>query len=127
LRDAVEDVAGLGAALAAVGTGDLAYARDFAEERDIRFPLLVDETSASYRAVGTLKASKRQLLNPRLAVASAATVARGHVQGKPGRAPMVLGAAHVIRPDGTVAYAWVNDDFDDNAPVGDLLQAVSAG
>jgi peroxiredoxin len=121
LRDAVDDIRSADATLAAVGTGDLEYARHFAQERDVTFPLMVDETSASYRAVGTRKGSKAGLLNPKLAVSGAKAIATGNVQGKSGRAPLVLGAAHVIRPDGSVPFAWINDDYDDNAPIGDIL------
>jgi peroxiredoxin len=121
LRDALDDIRAADVTLAAIGTGDLDRARHFAAEREITFPLLVDDTSASYRAVGTRKGSRIGLLNPALALSGARAMAAGNRQGKPGRATLVLGAAHVIRPDGSIPYAWINDDFDDNAPIEEIL------
>jgi hypothetical protein len=117
------DVLAAKVTLAAVGTGDLDYARHFADEQDIAFPLLVDEASLSYRAVGTKKGSLLGLANPKVLLSGAAAVRGGNRQGRPGRAPLVLGAAHVIRPDGSVPYAWVNEDVADNAPIADVLAA----
>jgi peroxiredoxin len=124
LRDAVDDIRTTGATLAAIGTGDLDYARHFAEERGIDFPLMVDETSTSYRAVGTRKGTKRGLVSPKVLARGAQAVAGGNLQGKVGRAPMVLGACHVIRPDGSVPFAWINGDFADNAPIDEVLAAL---
>lgn len=122
----MEDVRGADAALAAVGTGDVAYARHFAEERDIRFPLLVDDERRSYKAVGTKRGRMIDLAKPAIVRAGAAALARGHLQGRTGPAPMVLGAAHVIRPDGTVPFAWINDDVSDNAPLAEVVAALEA-
>ena len=42
--------------------------------------------------------------------------AAGEVQGKTGPHPFLFGAAHVIAGGGTLVYAWVNQDYHDNAP-----------
>jgi peroxiredoxin len=124
LRDAVDDLTERDLALAAVGTGDLDYALDFVEQQRITFPVLVDEAGDSYRAVGTRKAAKTALLNPRLLGSGARAVAGGNRQGRPGPRPLVLGATHVIRPDGSVPFAWVNDAFDDDPAVAEVLAAL---
>jgi peroxiredoxin len=124
LRDAVEDIAALDASVAAIGTGDLDYARSFAAERGVTFPLMVDEASSSYRAVGTEKGSKIGLLNPKLALSGARAMAAGHTQGRSGPKQLVLGATHVILPDDSVPFAWINDDYDDNAPIDEVLAAL---
>jgi peroxiredoxin len=124
LRDHVEDVRDADAALAAVGTGDVAYAEHFAEEHDIRFPLLVDDERRSYKVVGTKRGRAVDLAKPSVVRAGAAALARGRLQGRTGPAPMVLGAAHVIRPDGSVPYAWINEDVADNAPLDEVVAAL---
>ena len=96
MRDALEDLTARAATLTAIGTGDVAYAQAFAEEQGITFPLLVDDASVSYRAVGTRKGRMTAIANPRLLAAGARATAEGHRQGAPGRAPLVLGATHVI-------------------------------
>ena len=121
LRDHSEEIDRRGVGIAAIGTGDLMYAQDFAEDKRVNFPLFVDDAKASYKAVGTRKGSTRSFLKPRLIASAARVTAQGHIQGKLGPAHMVLGATHVILPDGSVPYAWVNDDFDDNADFGKAL------
>lgn len=120
----MDDILAANVSLVAIGTGDLDYARDFIEQQHIAFPVLVDDRSVSYRAVGTKKGSVLQLANPRLLVSGAKTMAAGRRQARSGPKPLVFGAAHVIRPDGSVPYAWINDDFDDNAPISDVLASL---
>lgn len=124
MRDALDDVTARAATLTAIGTGDVAYAQAFAEEQGVTFPLLVDDDSVSYRAVGTRKGSMRAMANPRLLAAGARATAEGHRQGARGRAPLVLGATHVVLPDGQVPFAWLNDRFDDDAPIPEVLAAL---
>jgi peroxiredoxin len=110
--------------VAAIGTGDLRYARDFAEDQRVNFPLYVDDAKASYKAVGTQKATLRSGLKPRVLASGIRATAKGHIQGKLGPAHLVLGATHVIMPDGRVPFGWVNDEFDDNADFGEALAAL---
>ncbi|HWH33558.1 MAG TPA: AhpC/TSA family protein [Egibacteraceae bacterium] len=124
LRDHKAEIDRRDVAVAAVGTGDLMYARDFAEDKRVNFPLYVDDAKASYKAVGTRKGSARSFAKPRVIASAARVTAKGHIQGKLGPAHMVLGATHVIRPDGSVAFAWVNGDFDDNADFAEALRSL---
>lgn len=124
LRDHSQEIARRGVAVAAIGTGDLMYARDFAEDKGVDFPLYVDDAKASYKAVGTRKGQARSFIKPRLIASAARVTAQGHIQGKLGPAHMVLGATHVIRPDGSVPFAWVNSDFDDNADFAEALSTL---
>lgn len=124
LRDHMDTLDEIDVALAAIGTGDIAYAQHFAEEQGIAFPLLVDDERRSYKAVGTRRSSVLDLARPSVVLASAKAMASGHLQGKTGPAPMILGAAHVIRPDGSVPYAWINDDVADSAPIDEIIAAL---
>jgi peroxiredoxin len=126
LRDHVEETQELGLTLAAVGTGDMAYAEEFAKEREVDFPLLVDNDLETYGIVEARSATAVGLFRPSVMGSAARAILKGNLQGKIGRAPMLLGATHVIAPDGTVPYAWINGDFSDNAPIGEVIAAVRA-
>lgn len=121
LRDHRPEIDQLGIAVAAIGTGDLMYARDFAEDQRVDFPLYVDDPKASYKAVGTKKSTLARTMKPSVLASGARAMAKGHRQGKLGPAHMVLGATHVILPDGSIPWAWINDEFDDNADFGEAL------
>lgn len=125
LRDHTDELARRDVAVAAVGTGDLMYARDFAEDKRVNFPLYVDDAKASYKAVGTRKGSLRDSFKPRVMARAAAVTAKGNLQGKLGPAHLVLGATHVIRPDGSVPFAWINEDFADNADFTEALASLA--
>jgi peroxiredoxin len=124
LRGHRSEIDRLDVAVAAIGTGDLMYARDFAEDQRVDFPLYVDDAKASYKAVGTKKSTLARTMKPSVVASGIRVMAKGHRQGKLGPAHMVLGATHVIRPDGSVPFAWVNDEFDDNADFGEALASL---
>lgn len=124
MRDHEDEVSAAGGTVAAIGTGDLDYARDFRDSREIGFRLLVDPALATYRAVGTKKGTLLGLAKPAVLAAGARITAKGTLQGKPGPAPLILGATHVLHPDGSVPYAWINDDYADNAPIPDAIEAL---
>jgi peroxiredoxin len=115
-----------GASIAAVGTGDAVMARVFRDEQGIAFPLLIDVELRSYHAVGTGWGSLGQLAKPSSLAAGWRALRGGHRQGRTGKHPLILGATHVIRPDGSVPFAWVNADFADNAPIDMALAALYA-
>lgn len=124
VRDREADFTDRGAALAAIGTGDVAYARDFKAERALGFPVLVDPDLVTYRAVGAQRGTLRDLVSLGNARSGLRALRRRQLQGRIGPHPLIFGATHVIEPDGTVAFAWVNDDFGDDAPVAEVLAAL---
>lgn len=124
MRAVEGDIVQAGAGIAAVGTGDPAYARDFKATSDITFPLLVDDTHASYRAVEAGRTSLVGLASPKVVARSLGAMTRGARQGRPGKSPLLLGATHIIHPDGTVPFAWRNDEVSDTAPVDAVLAAL---
>lgn len=125
MRAVEDDITRAGASLAAVGTGDPAYARDFKATADIAFPLLVDDEHVSYRAVEAGRTSLIGLARPNVVARGVRALAQGNRQGRPGRAPLLLGATHVLRPDGTVPFAWRNDDVADIAPTAAILAVLA--
>lgn len=121
LRGEEAAIARAAAGVAAVGTGNPEMARAFRDERRITFPLLLDFGLHSYRAVGAGRGTLVQLVKPTTLAGGLRGVRDGHRQGRTGKHPLILGATHVIRPDGSVPFAWRNTDFADNAPVEEAL------
>ncbi len=126
MRAHEEEIAGAGAALAAVGLGDRVYAAHFRAETGIGFPLLVDEERRAYRAAGLKSGSLLHVLRRDNARARARASAAGHRQRRMGRDPFQLGASFVFAPGDRDLYVHLSVTFGDHAPVGELVAAVSA-
>jgi len=124
LRDHEQEFRDEGATLAAIGLGDLQYARAFREEAGIDFPLLVDERREAYRAAGLRNASLLHLLRPENAVARKRARAAGARQHRLGKNPFQLGGSFVFGPGNVDLYVHISQTFGDNAAVGDLLSAL---
>lgn len=119
--DHEQAIARTGAQVAAVGTGTAQAARDFRAQRDIAFPLLIDESLETYRVVQAQRTGLAQLVSPAMMRAGLRAFRGGHRQGRTGKHPLTLGATHVICPDGSVLFAWQNADPGDSAPVEEAL------
>jgi len=113
-----------GAGLAAIGLGDVGYARAFREESGIGFPLLIDVERAVYRTAGLKKASLLHLLRRDNFAARKRAQAAGHRQHRLGKDPLQLGGSFVFGPGNVDRFAHVSETFGDNAPVERLLAAV---
>jgi peroxiredoxin len=126
LRAREGDFRAAGANLAAVGLGDRAYARAFRDEQGIAFPLLVDEAREAYRAARLRTGSLLHLLRRDNARARARARGAGHRQARLGKNPFQLGGSFVFAPGDRVLFAHASATFGDNAPVEDLLRAVTS-
>lgn len=124
LRDHEDQIRAAGVGLAAIGTGDLRYAEHFKAERQIDFPLLVDDELLTYRLIGARRGGLKQLLALPTLTAGIRTLSHGRLQGRTGPHPMQFGATHLIRPDGSVPYAWLNDNFADDPPLPEVLRVI---
>ena len=113
-----------GARLAAIGLGDLAYARAFRDESGIGFPLLVDAEREAYRAAGLRSASFRHLLRRDNFAARRRARAAGHHQDRTGQNPFQLGGSFGFGPGNVDRYAHVSATFGDTAPISALLAAL---
>jgi hypothetical protein len=113
-----------GAALAAVGLGDRAYARAFREEAGIGFPLLVDDKRQAYEALELKNANLFHIFRKDNAVARARAKARGHAQHKLGKNPFQLGGSFVFGPGDVDRFAHISETFRDNASMESLLGAL---
>lgn len=114
----------LGAAVVAIGTGDVKYAAEFKKEFDLPFPVLSDDQVVSYGVVGAKDTNLVNWVKPGNLMSVAATMRAGFSQGRPGNHQRYLGATHVFWKGGKVAYAWLNDDFSKDAPLTDVVTAL---
>jgi len=130
LRDHQEQLSAAGVSVAAVGTGDAPVAREFKVKYGLKFPVLVDDALLSYRAVQVKRSSQLNWVNPKVLTASVRALSSGAISGiaSPiGKHADFLGATHVIRPDGSVPFAWINDDFGDNSDVDEVVEVALTG
>lgn len=113
-----------GARLAAIGLGDMNYARIFREETGIGFPLLVDEERLAYRAAGLGVANILHIFRSDNMAARRNARRNGHRQQHLGRSPFQLGGSFVFFPGNRDVYAHVSKTFGDNASISELLAAI---
>ena len=113
-----------GASLAAIGLGDVNYARAFQEETGITFPLLIDEQREAYRALGLKKASLLHLFRKDNALARKRAKAGGHRQHKLGKDPFQLGGSFVFGPGNVDLLVHISETFGDNASPESVLEAI---
>ncbi len=124
LREHEQEFRDKGAVLAAVGLGDLAYARSFREETGITFPLLVDEHLKAYRAAELKTANVFHLLRRDNARARTKARAAGHRQHKIGQNPFQLGGSFVFGPGDVDRFVHISKTFGDKASPAELLSAI---
>lgn len=113
-----------GAKLAAVGLGDLHFARQFIAETGLTFPLLVDDKREAYRAVRLKEANIFHLFKSANTEARKRAKAAGHRQHGIKKNPFQLGGSFVFGPGNTDRFAHVAETFGDNAPISLLLAAL---
>jgi hypothetical protein len=113
-----------GANIAAIGLGDVNYARLFRADTGIDFPLLIDEQRRAYEVAGLKQANVLHIFRSDNAEARKRAKARGHKQVKIGKNPFQLGGSFVFAPGNIDLFAHLSRTFGDNAPMEDLLGAI---
>ena len=124
MREHEQEFRQRGANLAAIGLGDLNYARLFREETGITFPLLVDAGRIAYRAIELRKTTFFGLFTRENFAARSRAKAAGHSQHKLGKDPFQLGASFVFAPGNKDLFVHLSEYTGDNAPVSSLLAAL---
>lgn len=114
----------MGCEVVAVGTGDVAYARDFVEQESIPFPVLVDDDGAAAKAASVPVASFLGLFHPRTWGPTRETYGRGYRVHAAGKRVTQLGASFVIAPGPELVYEHLDRDSTDHAPIDALLAAI---
>lgn len=124
MRERQKEFGDVGTSLAAVGLGDMLFAKLFREETGIPFPLLVDEERKAYRAAELKSANVLHLLRRDNAKARQRAKAGGFRQHGIGKDPFQLGASFVFAPGNRDVFVHVSETFGDNANPNTLLAAL---
>ena len=125
MREFEDEFHSKGARLAAVGLGDMSYAKFFREKSGIKFPLLVDEKREAYKAIELRHASLLHLLRRDNMQARRRAQAAGHKQHRLGKDPLQLGGSFVFAPGNNDIFVHVSQTFGDNASPKDMLAAIA--
>jgi peroxiredoxin len=126
LRDRHGEFEALGAEVAAIGTGGRTYARAFVEDREIRYPVLVDKELESHGIVEIKRGPPWGILAPNVLASAGKALRYGERQGRTGPHPWVFGAVHIFDPGGVPRYGWINDNYNDNPSIDDLIAVAAA-
>lgn len=110
--------------MAAIGLGDMHYARLFREEARISFPLLVDDQRTAYRAAELKSGNLFHIFRRDNFEARARAQAAGHRQHRLGKNPFQLGASFIFAPGDRDLFAHVNRTFGDDADPEALLSVL---
>jgi peroxiredoxin len=127
LREHYNEIAGAGAEVVAIGTGDEKYAKAFVAEERVPFPVLVDDDAAAATAAAVKRVNFLTLLfDPRSLGGARNAHRKGFRVKKSGRRVNQLGATFVLGPGSIVRYAHLDAHTADHAPVGEVLAALPA-
>jgi len=127
LRSQYAEIAGAGAEVVAVGTGDVRYAKAFVGQEQIPFPVLVDDDAVAAHAAAIKRVNFATLLfDPRSLNGARRAHREGHRVKKPGKRGNQLGATFVIGPGANVRYAHIDAHTADHAPLDEVIAALPA-
>jgi len=98
LRDRYPEIQALGGEVVVIGTGDLRYAREFAEAERIPFPVLVDDDARAADAARIERVGLFRLFALSSLSATARALRSGFRIGRPGKRVNQLGATFVVSP-----------------------------
>jgi hypothetical protein len=123
-RESFEDA---GIALVLIGQATPRHAAHFRRTLEIDLPILADEQRDSYRAVGARVGGVLQVLGPAPLIKGVLKARKSGIKGgKPIGDPNQLGAAVLVRPDGSIAWSYISKDAADSPPLDELLEAAPA-
>lgn len=107
-----------------VGSGNVAQARAFAEERKLPFPLTTDPSLTTYTAAGMRRGAT--LVGRKTLRTAAEATRHGHFQSSTAGDPWQQGGAHLILPGGKVAWSSVSEVAGDHFTPADAIAALNA-
>ena len=106
--------------LAAIGLGDMHYARLFREETGIAFPLFVDAERTAYKAAEVKSGNLFHIFR----LDNTEARASGYKQHQLGRNPFQLGASFIFGPGNRDLFVHFNRTFSDDAEPKALLSVL---
>jgi len=126
LREHLQEFQQRGARLAAIGLGDVNYARLFREKSHIPFPLLIDDQRVAYQELELKKANLLHLLRRDNMQARKRAKLIGARQHRLGKDPFQLGGSFIFGPGNVDRFVHISETFGDNAQPKDLLAALDS-
>lgn len=114
-----------GATLAAIGLGDMNYARLFRDESNITFPLLVDADRVAYGAAELKSANLFHVFRRDNTKARERAKSAGFRQHRLGKNPFQLGGSFIFAPGNRDRLVHISATFGDNADPATLLSALA--
>ena len=124
MRGRYEEVRSKSAELVAIGMGWPAAAADFREHERIPFPLIVDHTKETYRALDMKRAGWVDIVGPTVWWRNAKSILGGNKQSRAKQDPLQLGGAVVVGTGGEVLYVHRSKNSSDNVPAEELIAAL---
>ena len=125
MRDLYDEIEARGAGVIAIGTGDARYARQFATDESISYPVLVDDEGRAARAASVHVASFLGMFHPNTWAATRDTWRRGFRIHRAGPRVTQLGATFVIAPGPRLLYEHLDADSTDHASIDEVLAALA--
>jgi hypothetical protein len=98
LRDRYAEIQALGGEVVVIGTGDIGYARAFAEADRIPFPVVVADDARAAEAAGVERAGLLRMFAPSSFAPTARALRAGFRIGRPGKRVSQMGATFVVAP-----------------------------
>ena len=125
MRTRYDEIKEKGAELVSIGMGWPAAAADFREQYEVPFPLIVDHTKETYRALEMGRGSLWQILGPPVWIRSVRSLLAGHgMTSKPKQDPLQLGGVVVADKGGDVVYRYASKISSDNPPTDEVIAAI---
>ena len=125
MRDRYAEIQALDAEVVVIGTGDIRYARAFAEQDRIPFPVLVDDEARAAAAAGVESVGLARLFALPSLPATARALRAGFRIGRPGKRVNQLGATFVVSPaPERLLYQHYDAHPADHAPMNAIFDAL---
>jgi peroxiredoxin len=118
-----DDFRARGAQLVLIGNGEPHFARAFAEDYQVDYPLVVDPSLRTYKAAKLRGGLGTTLSRKVLANGRRATKA-GFKQGRTQGAAMQQGGAMVVAQSGEVAWSFASEVAGDHPEPSEILQVL---
>lgn len=124
MREHENEIRQFGGTLAAIGLGDMNYARLFREETRISFPLLLDAERVAYKAAEIKSGNLFHIFRRDNSEARDRARASGYRQHPLGRNPFQLGASFIFGPGNRDLFLHFNATFSDHADPNELVSVL---
>lgn len=123
MRSRYDEIVAAGGSVVAIGMGQVPMAAHFRDEQEIPFPLIVDRTKQTYRALEIQKGGIASVMGPTVWLKAAMNMFKGHRPvKKPKQDPFQLGATAIVKAGGEISHLHRAGDSSDNYPVDDVIE-----